>query len=150
MVALALPAMIRAMIGHRTIVPIHVRRQPGWCVGTTKQLRQLMRLAGQADADARAEHDEQKCRNQRQSANTCESEAESGHRNQRSEPTHCYTITAKSRANAYQRADLRNRNAFITTDTDDRLIANAAIIGLSSRPNAGYKAPAAIGTPSAL
>lgn len=32
---------------------------------------------------------------------------------------------------------LRNRSAFPTTDTEDRLIASAAIIGLSSHPNAG-------------
>jgi len=32
---------------------------------------------------------------------------------------------------------LRNRSAFPTTDTDDRLIASAAIIGLSSNPKAG-------------
>jgi hypothetical protein len=32
---------------------------------------------------------------------------------------------------------LRSRSALLTTDTDDRLIAKAAIIGLSSSPNAG-------------
>ena len=31
----------------------------------------------------------------------------------------------------------RNRSALPTTETDDRLIASAAIIGLNSRPNAG-------------
>jgi hypothetical protein len=31
----------------------------------------------------------------------------------------------------------RNRSALPTTDTDDRLIASAAIIGLNSNPNAG-------------
>ena len=40
--------------------------------------------------------------------------------------------------------------AGLTTDTEDRLMASAAIIGLSSRPNAGYSRPAATGTPSAL
>lgn len=43
-----------------------------------------------------------------------------------------------------------NRKALPTTDTEDRLIASAAIIGLSSQPNTGYSRPAAIGTPSAL
>lgn len=72
-VALALPTVIGTVIVHRTIVPIHVRRQPRRCVGTAEQVRELMGLTGQADADPRAEHDEQKCRHQRQSANTCES-----------------------------------------------------------------------------
>jgi hypothetical protein len=45
---------------------------------------------------------------------------------------------------------VRRRSAFPTTDTEDRLIAKAANIGLSSRPNTGYSTPAAIGTPSAL
>lgn len=45
---------------------------------------------------------------------------------------------------------VRSRNALPTTDTEDRLMANAAIIGLSNQPNTGYNAPAAIGTPSAL
>jgi hypothetical protein len=31
----------------------------------------------------------------------------------------------------------RNRSALPTTETEDRLIASAAIIGLNSRPNAG-------------
>lgn len=43
-----------------------------------------------------------------------------------------------------------NRKALPTTDTEDRLIASAAIIGLSNQPNTGYSRPAAIGTPSAL
>ncbi len=45
---------------------------------------------------------------------------------------------------------VRNLSAFATTDTDDRLIASAAIIGLSNQPNTGYNRPAAIGTPRAL
>src|SRR5262245_28339328 len=45
---------------------------------------------------------------------------------------------------------LRSRSALPTTDTDDRLMASAAIIGLRSRPKAGYRMPAAIGTPSML
>jgi hypothetical protein len=43
-----------------------------------------------------------------------------------------------------------SRSALATTDTELRLIASAAIIGLSSRPVSGYSTPAAIGTPSAL
>jgi pimeloyl-ACP methyl ester carboxylesterase len=43
-----------------------------------------------------------------------------------------------------------NRNALPTTDTEDRLIATAASIGLMSQPKAGYRSPAATGTPSAL
>lgn len=45
---------------------------------------------------------------------------------------------------------LRNRNALLTTDTDDKLIANAATIGDKVIPNNGYNAPAANGTPNAL
>jgi hypothetical protein len=36
------------------------------------------------------------------------------------------------------------------TETDDSVIAAAAIIGDSSRPTTGYSTPAAIGTPAAL
>ena len=44
----------------------------------------------------------------------------------------------------------RSRSAFTTTDTENRLVANAAIIGLSTQPNTGNSSPAAIGTPTAL
>jgi hypothetical protein len=44
----------------------------------------------------------------------------------------------------------RSRKAFNTTETELKLIAAAAIIGLSSNPKNGYSTPAAIGTPSAL
>jgi hypothetical protein len=44
-----------------------------------------------------------------------------------------------------------NRSALPTTDTELKLIAAAATIGLSSRcAEIGYKTPAAIGTPKAL
>ena len=43
-----------------------------------------------------------------------------------------------------------SRNALATTDTELKLIANAASIGLSNHPVSGYSTPAAIGTPSAL
>ena len=44
----------------------------------------------------------------------------------------------------------RKRMELLITETELKLIAAAATIGDSSRPNAGYSAPAAIGTPSAL
>jgi hypothetical protein len=43
-----------------------------------------------------------------------------------------------------------NRRLLAITDTELKLIAAAAIIGLSSRPKNGYSTPAAIGTPRAL
>ena len=43
-----------------------------------------------------------------------------------------------------------NLKAFAITDTELKLIANAAIIGESNNPNIGYKTPAAIGTPNTL
>ena len=43
-----------------------------------------------------------------------------------------------------------NRSAFITTDTELKLMAAAAMIGESSRPKNGYSTPAAIGMPSTL
>jgi hypothetical protein len=44
----------------------------------------------------------------------------------------------------------RRRNALPITETDEKLIASAAISGESSSPKAGYRTPAAIGMPSAL
>ena len=49
-----------------------------------------------------------------------------------------------------QRSTRLSRKALVITETEDRLIAAAAIIGESSRPVKGYSSPAAIGTPSAL
>src|SRR6185369_7426981 len=43
-----------------------------------------------------------------------------------------------------------SRRAFAITDTELKLIAAAAIIGLSNTPKTGYSTPAAIGTPSVL
>jgi hypothetical protein len=43
-----------------------------------------------------------------------------------------------------------NLSAFAITDTELRLIAAAASIGLMSNPKVGNNAPAAIGIPSAL
>ena len=45
---------------------------------------------------------------------------------------------------------LRNLRAFPTTDTELKLIAAAAIIGLNTTPQIGYSAPAAIGIPNTL
>ncbi len=44
----------------------------------------------------------------------------------------------------------RRRRAFEITETEDKLIAAAAIMGDSKRPKAGYRTPAAIGTPRVL
>ena len=45
---------------------------------------------------------------------------------------------------------LLNRNAFVITETELKLIAAAAIIGLSNIPKNGNRIPAATGTPSEL
>ena len=44
----------------------------------------------------------------------------------------------------------RSRSALAMTLNDDSAIAAAAMMGDSSRPKAGYKTPAAMGTPAAL
>lgn len=44
----------------------------------------------------------------------------------------------------------RMRNALLITDTDEKLIANAAMSGDNNHPVSGYRIPAAMGTPSAL
>src|SRR3569833_1631134 len=44
----------------------------------------------------------------------------------------------------------RSLNALPITDTELRLIAAAAMMGLRSTPNTGYSAPAAIGIPITL
>lgn len=48
------------------------------------------------------------------------------------------------------RVTRRRRNALAITETELKLIAAAAIIGLRSTPKNGYSTPAAIGTPAAL
>ncbi len=50
----------------------------------------------------------------------------------------------------YRMFELRNLNAFTITETELKLIANAAIIGDSKIPKTGNNAPAAIGTPKVL
>jgi hypothetical protein len=51
---------------------------------------------------------------------------------------------------AHHRRARCRRSALRITDTELALIAALAMIGDSSRPNSGYSAPAATGTPSAL
>lgn len=43
-----------------------------------------------------------------------------------------------------------SRRALAMTDTELKVIAALAMIGLSNNPNAGYSTPAATGTPSTL
>jgi hypothetical protein len=43
-----------------------------------------------------------------------------------------------------------SRSALVITDTELKLMAAAAMIGLSRIPNLGYSTPAAIGTPTEL
>lgn len=43
-----------------------------------------------------------------------------------------------------------SRNELEITETEEKLIAAAAITGESSMPNTGYNTPAAIGTPTEL
>jgi len=45
---------------------------------------------------------------------------------------------------------LRSLRAFPTTETEERLIAAAAMIGLRRMPKLGYRMPAATGTPRTL
>ena len=44
----------------------------------------------------------------------------------------------------------RSLRALTITETELKVIAALAMIGLSSRPNSGYRTPAATGTPNAL
>ena len=46
--------------------------------------------------------------------------------------------------------NLRSLKAFAITETELKVIAALAIIGLNSRPNQGYRIPAATGTPATL
>lgn len=63
-----------------------------------------------------------------------------------------YTITGglAGRVGASHSSTLRSRKAFVMTDTELKVIAALAIIGLRSTPKNGYSTPAAIGTPSTL
>lgn len=59
-------------------------------------------------------------------------------------------IRAKTRLQILQILTVFNLNALTMTETEEKLIAIAAIIGFSKIPKNGYKRPAAIGTPAAL
>ena len=50
----------------------------------------------------------------------------------------------------YEILAILNLNAFEMTDTELKLMANAAIIGDNSTPKKGYRTPAATGTPIIL
>jgi hypothetical protein len=63
---------------------------------------------------------------------------------------HCHWPTVISAAVAPAYLLERNRNEFVITDTELKLIASAAIIGDNSQPVSGYSNPAASGMPSAL
>lgn len=45
---------------------------------------------------------------------------------------------------------VRKRSALPITDTDERLMASAAMSGLNNQPVEGYRTPAASGIPKAL
>ena len=62
----------------------------------------------------------------------------------------CICSLSRRYMGRFHSATWRNRKALLTTDTELRLMAAAAIIGLRSIPKNGYKTPAAIGTPNAL
>jgi hypothetical protein len=47
-------------------------------------------------------------------------------------------------------AGARSRRALVITETELKAIAALAIIGLKTMPNAGYRTPAATGTPMKL
>ncbi len=51
---------------------------------------------------------------------------------------------------ALQSFTLRKRSALAITETELRLMAAPAMIGLRRKPNQGYKIPAAIGMPNEL
>jgi hypothetical protein len=69
------------------------------------------------------------------------------HRNARAVPA---LTSSRPRAADSYTSTRRNRSALPITETELKLMAAAAIIGLRSSPNTGYNTPAAIGTPSAL
>ena len=68
----------------------------------------------------------------------------------RSTPADVFDVTTAGAISVDANFVTRKRSAFVMTDTDDRLIANAAIIGDNNQPVNGYNTPAASGTPSAL
>ena len=61
-----------------------------------------------------------------------------------------YARFARTRLATGYSSARRSRSALAMTDTELKLMAALAIIGLSSIPSTGYNTPAAIGTPNAL
>ncbi len=61
-----------------------------------------------------------------------------------------FTDGSKSRPGDQVIFTRRSRRALVTTETEDRLMAAAAMIGLRRMPKPGYRMPAATGTPSPL
>lgn len=55
-----------------------------------------------------------------------------------------------SQSRAAHKATRRSRSALAITETELKLMATAAIMGLNNTPRNGYRTPAAIGTPAAL
>ncbi len=55
-----------------------------------------------------------------------------------------------ARASSKEGRNLLSRSALLTTLTELKLMAAAAIIGLSWMPKAGYRMPAAMGMPTTL
>lgn len=64
-------------------------------------------------------------------------------------PHHSIAIPTSRSAGPHSSTPL-SRSALPITLTDDSDIAAAANIGVSNMPNAGYRTPAAMGTPAAL
>ncbi len=61
-----------------------------------------------------------------------------------------YEETATARRLRRYSCNLRNRSALPITDTELKVMAALAMMGLSKSPKNGYSTPAAIGTPSTL
>ncbi len=59
-------------------------------------------------------------------------------------------IIGKGKKSASYSVIFRSLRELLITDTELKLIAAAAIIGDSNKPNTGYNIPAAIGTPTEL
>ena len=64
--------------------------------------------------------------------------------------TGCVVHESTPPARSIQSINLRSLSALPITDTELKVIAALAIIGLSNKPKTGYSTPAASGTPTAL
>ena len=62
----------------------------------------------------------------------------------------CSTSNEGPRGSELQSFVRRSRSALLITETELKVMAALAIIGLSSNPTNGYNTPAAMGTPSTL